>query len=252
LQERADEIKRKADADHAAAVAAQQQRQIEAEEQLRRQQDEAARIAAEQQRAAQEAEQRRRLEEQRRQAAEAAAAAAAALEEAKRAAAAHEVERQRLAALTTSQRPQQTGGGPLGVSTTDMPPVSGRRTSQTDLSPTNLMPEQMDAQHTAMVVAEVERLRRSVPLPYTDPSFRGLEAIKGTDVERELTEADFRRLQELVVSPVLRDKEGFNAGDIQQGDLGDCWFLSALSVMTTLFTLMCKCLYDLQAGRSES
>ena len=47
-------------------------------------------------------------------------------------------------------------------------------------------------------------------------------------------EPSVKRVTEIFDKPVFFGPDGPNASDVRQGDLGDCWFLAALSAVSTV------------------
>jgi translation initiation factor IF-2 len=93
-------------------------------------------------------------------------------------------------------------------------------------------PKQLDKEHAAEVQALLDAKKATLAPGevFSDPEFTGERAIAGLPAASQYRPTDYRRLNECLVNPQLMDEKGFNPGDLLQGELGDCWFLSALSV----------------------
>lgn len=70
-----------------------------------------------------------------------------------------------------------------------------------------------------------------------DFCLQGLDRKEPSD--EELDPADVMRVTDIFENPEFF-KDGASSGDIEQGNLGDCWFLSALATVSTLPDLLNK------------
>lgn len=222
-QDRQKEVQRLKEEEEARARAEAARRQ---EEMLRRQEELRLQQIAEAEARAREAMERERLSREREQRAEAERALQErlALEEAKRRAEAERAAREAAQAAAQAAAAAQAQAQGQRV----LPGIAAAAAAATATV--------VDS-HKARVLAQVQQLSSASGGAFTDREFTGPKAASSAGAKAAAdsgailsAKAPWVRMQDFHPNPVIVDEDGYRADDVQQGALGDCYFLAALSI----------------------